>query len=77
MRPPGSRSNCSRPGTPRGPPPQSLRGSTPEGPQRREDRDPVRQREPLSAVVDTHAAFKPPVSGYLPGQPPESARWKM
>ena len=28
-------------------------------------------------VVDTHAAFKPPVSGYLPEQPPESARWKI
>ncbi len=28
-------------------------------------------------VVDTHASFKPPVSGYLPEQPPEDARWKL
>jgi len=28
-------------------------------------------------VVDTHASFKPPVSGYLPEQPPEDARWKI
>ncbi len=28
-------------------------------------------------VVDTHAFLKPPVSGYLPEQPPEDARWKI
>ena len=28
-------------------------------------------------VVDTHASFKPPVSGYLLEQPPEDTRWKM
>ena len=28
-------------------------------------------------VVDTHASFRPPVSGYLPEQPPEDARWKI
>ena len=28
-------------------------------------------------VIDTHASYKPPISGYLPEQPPEDARWKM
>ena len=28
-------------------------------------------------VIDTHASFKPPVSGYLPEEPPEDARWKL
>ena len=28
-------------------------------------------------IVDTYASFKPPVSGYLPEQPPEEARWRL